>query len=214
MIAWNLSDKISILRGRNSRTAFTQTYSSATWRVGLVYNVNAYLTPYLSWTTGKDPPGTNNIFLVNAPEGHNALSSSHQVEAGIKSRTPNGMADFTLSIYDIKRSNLLVQTGQETQASASQTSKGVELTTDFKLTEYWTVSANAAYTDSVYTGFTDPSSGNSYTDVQPANIPRWTGNLWTSFRHVANLPLEIGGGVRYIGESARQHRQYPDSEQL
>ena len=186
-------------QGTELANGFTQTYSSATWRVGLVYNVNAYLTPYLSWTTGKDPPGTNNIFLVNAPEGHNALSSSHQVEAGIKSRTPNGMADFTLSIYDIKRSNLLVQTGQETQASASQTSKGVELTTDFKLTEYWTVSANAAYTDSVYTGFTDPASGSSFTDVQPANIPRWTGNLWTSFRHVANLPLEIGGGVRYIG---------------
>jgi iron complex outermembrane receptor protein len=157
------------------------------------------VTPYVSWTTGKDPPGTNNIFLVNAPEGKFALSSSHQIEAGVKARTPGGLADMTFALYDIKKSNMLVQTSTETQANASQTSKGIELTTNFKPTRDWTVSANAAYTDSVYTAFTDPASGSSYTDVQPANIPRWTGNLWTSLRNVANLPLQIGGGVRYIG---------------
>jgi iron complex outermembrane receptor protein len=187
-------------QGQELANGFTQTYSSANWRVGLVYNVNDYLTPYVSWTTGKDPPGTNNIFLVNAPEGKFALSSSHQVEAGIKARTPGNMADVTFALYDIKKSNLLVQTGQESQANASQTSKGLELTTNFKPTQDWTVSANAAYTDSVYTAFTDPSSGASYTNVQPANIPRWTANLWTSLRNIGNVPLEIGGGMRYIGK--------------
>jgi iron complex outermembrane receptor protein len=186
-------------QGTELANGFTQAYSSANWRVGLVYNVNDYVTPYVSWTTGKDPPGTNNIFLVNAPEGKFALSSSHQIEAGVKARTPGGLADMTFALYDIKKSNMLVQTSTETQANASQTSKGIELTTNFKPTRDWTVSANAAYTDSVYTAFTDPASGSSYTDVQPANIPRWTGNLWTSLRNVANLPLEIGGGVRYIG---------------
>lgn len=186
-------------QGVELANGFTQTYTSTNWRVGLVYNVNDYVTPYLSWTTGKDPPGTNNIFLVNAPEGNFALSNSHQIEAGIKARTPDGSADVTAAIYDIKKSNLLVQTGQESLANASQTSKGVELTSSFKLTRTWTVSANAAYTDSVYTAFTDPSTGASYTDVQPANIPRWTANLWTSLRNLAGLPLEVGGGVRYIG---------------
>jgi iron complex outermembrane receptor protein len=186
-------------QGVELSNGFSQNYSSANWRVGFVYNVNDYVTPYVSWTTGKDPPGTNNIFLVNAPEGRFALSSSHQIEAGLKARTAGGSADMTLAVYDIKKSNLLVQTGQEAQANASQRSKGIELTTNFKLTQDWTVSANAAYTDSVYTAFTDPASGASYTDVQPANIPRWTANLWTSLRNIGNLPLEVGGGVRYIG---------------
>jgi iron complex outermembrane receptor protein len=186
-------------QGQEFANGFTQTYTSKNWRVGVVYNVNDYVTPYLSWTTGKDPPGSNNIFLVNKAEGNFALSDSRQVEAGVKARTPGGVADATFSVYDIKKSKLLVQVTQEAQASADQTSKGVELATNFKLTPDWTVSANGAYTDSVYTAFTDPSSGNSYTDVQPANIPRWTGNLWTSLRHVGGLPLEIGGGVRYIG---------------
>jgi iron complex outermembrane receptor protein len=184
--------------GLELKNSFTQNYTSNNWRVGVVYNITDYVTPYVSWTTGKDPPGTNNIFLVNAPEGTFALSSSHQIEAGIKGRTPGGIADVVLSVYDIKRSNLLVQTSQETQATADQTSKGIEVSGDVKILPNWTVSANASYTDSVYTAFTDPSTGSSYTDVQPANIPRFTGNLWTSVRHIGGLPLEIGGGVRYL----------------
>ena len=197
-------DRLDLIRqnyntqGVEMTNGFSEDYTSANWRVGVVYNVTDYLTPYISWTTGKDPPGTNNIFLVNAPEGTFALSSSHQIEAGVKARTPDGRADLILSVYDIKRSNLLVQTSEEDQATADQTSKGVELSTDFKVLPNWTVSANAAYTDSVYTAFTDPSTGANYTDVQPANIPRVTANVWTSFKRVAGLPLEIGGGVRYI----------------
>ena len=201
-------DRLDLIRqnfntqGVELKNGFNQDYSSANWRVGVVYNVTDYITPYISWTTGKDPPGTNNIFLVNAPEGNFALSNSHQLEVGVKARAPDGRADLTLSVYDIKKSNLLVQTTEEgeseDQATADQTSKGVELSTNFKVLPNWTVSANAAYTDSVYTQFSDPSTGNSYNDVQPANIPRVTANLWTSFKRVAGLPVEIGGGVRYI----------------
>ncbi len=205
LVAGSRYDRLELTRqnfntqGVQLANGFDQTYTSVNWRLGLIYNLTQYLTPYLAWTTGKDPPGTNNIFLVNAPEGRFALSSSEEVEAGVKARTAEGRSDLTLSIYDIKKKNLLVQVTQQQQATASQTSKGVELSTDFKLTPHWTVSGNAAYTDSVYTAFSDPSSGNTYSNVQPANIPRWTANVWSSVRNVANLPLEIGAGVRYIG---------------
>ena len=185
--------------GRELANSFSQTYASTNWRVGLVYNMTDYVTPYLSWMTGKDPPGTNNIFLVNAPEGHFALSSSTQFEGGVKARTPENRGDLTFSVFDIKKSNMLVQVSQEAQATASQTSKGAELSTDYKVTPSWTISANAAYTHSRYTAFTDPISGSTYSNVEPADIPRWTGNLWTSVRQVGGVPLELGGGVRYIG---------------
>jgi iron complex outermembrane receptor protein len=178
---------------------FSENYTSTNWRAGLVYNVTPYLTPYISYTTGKDPPGTNNIFLVNAPEGLYALSSSRQVEAGVKTASPDHRGDLTASVYDIKKSNMLVQVSQEAQATASQSSKGAELSADYKVTPSWTVSGNTAYTDSRYTGFTDPISGSTYSNVLPADIPRWTGNLWTSVRRLGGVPLELGGGVRYIG---------------
>ncbi len=198
-------DRLDLIRqnfntqGVELKNGFSESYTSTNWRVGLVYNVTPYLTPYISYTTGKDPPGTNNIFLVNAPEGLYALSSSRQVEAGVKAASPDHRGDLTASVYDIKKSNMLVQVSQEAQATASQSSKGAEISADYKVTPTWTVSANTAYTDSRYTGFTDPISGSTYSNVQPADIPRWTGNLWTSIRQLGGVPLELGGGVRYIG---------------
>lgn len=174
-------------------TSFQQTYTSSTWRVGLVYRLTDNLSPYLSWTTGKDPPGTNNIFLVNAAEGRNALSESSQIEAGIKGNTTDDRADFTLAAYHIERKKMLVQTGIETLTNGGQRSQGLEATSNFKVTPHWTVSANASYTDSEYRNF-DVNTGN-----QPADIPKWTANVWTGLRDIGGLPLEIGGGVRYIG---------------
>ena len=79
-------------------------------------------------------------------------------------------------------------------SNGGQRSRGVEATSNFKVTSHWTVSANAAYTDSAYEDF-GVDTGN-----QPADIPKWTANLWTSVRDIGGLPLEIGGGVRYIGD--------------
>jgi iron complex outermembrane recepter protein len=178
---------------------FKETYSSTNWRVGLVYNLGDFVTPYVSWTTGKDPPGTNDLFLVNAPEGQFALSDSNQVEAGVKARSESGLVDMTLSLYSIQKKNMLIQTTQETLTNGSETSKGAEFSTNFKISKNWTVSANTAYTNTTYSAFTDPASGNNYFGNQPVDIPRWTGNLWTSVRDIAKLPLELGGGIRYIG---------------
>lgn len=184
--------------------SFEQTYESSTWRVGLVLRPNDYVTPYVAWTTGKDPPGTNNIFLVNAPEGRSALSSSQQVEVGVKANTPSKNADMTLAIYDITRENILSLdpvTGS-VAGNGEQKSRGVEATGNIAVTKQWTVSANAAYTDSYYGHYFDTITGSTQDakDNQPSNIPKWTANLWTSVRNVFDTPLEVGGGVRHIGK--------------
>ena len=178
--------------GQEMTNGFTQDYTSANWRVGLVYDVNKYVTPYLSWTTGKDPPGTNNIFLVNAPEGQFALSSSRQVEVGIKARTPrwHGGRD-RLGYMTSRNRTCWCRPAKKLQATASQTSKGVELTGSLKLTRTWTVEVLMPRTPirSLYL-FSDPLTGSTFSYVQPANIPRWTANAWTSVRNIASLLLE------------------------
>lgn len=35
---------------------------------------------------------------------------------------------------------------------------------------------------------------------RPANVPRVTANLWNRFTGVGGLPLELGAGIRYIGD--------------
>ena len=183
----------------NANTSFSRNYRSGTWRAGLVYDITPNLTPYISYSTGADPPSANNIFLVNANNNF-GLSRSWQAEAGLKGKTPSGMADFTVSVYDIQRKNILTETSVDTLTNiGGQTSKGVELTTNFKLTDDWTVSANGAYTNSRFGTFIDPNTGLNDAGNQPADIPRWTANVWTSVRNIGGIPLEAGGGMRYIG---------------
>jgi iron complex outermembrane receptor protein len=180
-------------------TSFTKAYEASNWRVGAVYRLTDSTAAYASWTTGADPVGSD-IILVNSNENF-SLSRSRQAEVGIKARSSDGRADGTLAIYSIDRKNILTQQTIDTVSNiGDQKSRGIELSGDIKVTSIWNVSGNAAYTDAYYGLFVDPNTGVNATGHQPADIPRWTANLWTSVRNVGNLPLELGGGVRYIGK--------------
>lgn len=180
-------------------TSFSRTYKPSTWRAGLVYNVNAYVTPYVSYTTGEDPVGSD-IFIVNAGENF-ALSSSKQFEAGIKASLPSNRASITAALFDIKRKNILTQIAVDTVSNVgAQTSKGLEVSGDVQVTAQWSINANVAYTKAKYQDFVDPTYGIDASGRTPPNVPDWIANIWTSVTEVGGLPLELGGGLRYVGQ--------------
>lgn len=180
-------------------TSFERSFSPNTWRVGLVYDVNQYVTPYLSFTTAKDPAGSD-VFIVNAGQAFD-LSSSRQWEAGVKASLPDGRASLTAAIYDIKRENILTQVAIDTVSNiGSQTSKGVEVSGDMQVTPQWNISANGAYTNAKYGEFVDPDWGVAASGNRPPNVPKWVANVFTSVADVGGLPLEVGGGLRYVGK--------------
>ncbi|SFF83069.1 iron complex outermembrane recepter protein [Novosphingobium sp. CF614] len=183
----------------NAGSSFKRTYKLFNWRAGLVYDLAPMVTAYVSYSTGKDPVGSN-IFLVNASQNF-GLSSSHQVESGLKADLMDGRGSLTLSAYDIKRKNILTLVGTDTLSNVgSQTSKGVELSGQFKVTNDWTLIASGTYVDAEYGDFVDPNYGIAATGNTPPNVPAWVGNVWTSYRNVGGLPLEMGGGVKYVGK--------------
>ncbi len=182
-------------------SSFKGTYEPATFRVGLVYDVNKYVTPYVSYTTGQDPAGSN-IFLVNS---NFKLSSSDQIEIGVKANLPDNRAEMTLAVYDINRHNVLTTNGLDNAVPVgSESSKGVEVSGEARITDQWHVSANLAYDDAHYGSFAfvDAVTGNfvNANGNQLPNAPKWESNIWTSYSQVAGLPLEIGGGLRYVGD--------------
>jgi iron complex outermembrane receptor protein len=180
-------------------SSFKRTYRPATYRAGLVWDATQYVTPYLSFTTGQDPVGSN-IFLVNADQDFK-LGKSRQIEAGVKIGAPDNRADLTLALFDIKRDNVLTQTGPSTVANVgSESSKGFEASGDIRLTDHWTVNGNLAYTDAKYDVFVDPNSGLNASGNPLPNTPKVLANAWMSYTQVAGLPLELGGGVRYSGK--------------
>ena len=189
-------------------------YDPFTYRVGLVYDLNRYVTPYLSFTTGQDPVSSD-IFIVNRSQNY-SLSRSKQVEAGVKASAPDDRADVTLAVYDIERRNVLTTNGQDVAVTAgSEYSKGVEVSGDVRLTTDLTINANAAYNRATFGkfSFTDAVTGafvNANGNEMP-NAPEWDANVWASCTHVLGLPLELGGGVQYVGD---REGDFGDTERL
>ncbi|MGC1271585.1 MAG: TonB-dependent receptor [Croceibacterium sp.] len=195
---WLTRENYNVNGTFNAGSSFERTHKPFSWRAGLVYELSGAVSTYASYSTGKDPVG-NNIFLVNAGENF-GLSSSRQYEAGVKAELPGRRGSLTAAVYDIKRDNILTLVGVDTLSNiGSQSSRGFEVSGQFRVTPDWSLIGSAAYVDAEYGDFVDPNFGINATGNTPANVPRWVGNVWTSLRHVAGLPLEIGGGVKYVG---------------
>jgi iron complex outermembrane receptor protein len=182
----------------NTATSFRRTYKLFNWRAGLTYDLTPGVTAYFSYATGKDPVGSN-IFLANASENF-AMSSARQFEAGIKADVMGGRGSVTFAAYDIKRLNIETQTALDTLTNiGEQKSRGIEFSGQFKVTPTWTLTGSMTYTAAKYENFIDPNYGVDASGNRPANVPDWTANVWTIFRNVGGLPLELGGGVKYVG---------------
>jgi iron complex outermembrane recepter protein len=178
---------------------FSNTYYPINYRAGLVYAAKSYLTVYGQLATGQDPPG-DNIFLVNANENFR-LSSSREVEVGLKSLLPEGRGEMTLALFNIERKNILSQTGQDLVSNVgNQKSRGSEFSMLLRPTDRASINFNAAYVDAKYGTFIDSSTGLDDSGNHPADVPALTTNLWANFRRVGSLALEVGGGWRFVGE--------------
>jgi iron complex outermembrane receptor protein len=196
---WLTRENFNLDGSFNAATSFKRTHKPFNWRAGLVYDLTPNVTGYVSYSTGKDPVG-NNIFLVNASENF-GLSSSRQYEAGLKADLMGGRGSLTAAVYDIKRDDILTLVGTDTLSNiGSQSSRGFEVSGQFKVTNRWTVIASGAYVDAEYGEFVDPNYGIDATGNVPANVPEFVGNFWSSLREVGGLPLEIGGGIKYVGK--------------
>lgn len=198
----------------NPATSFKRIYDPFTYRVGLVYDINKHITPYLSLTTGQDPVSSN-IFIVNS-SGNYSLSRSKQVEVGVKVGAPGDRADVTFAVYDIERRNVLTTKGEDVAVTiGSEYSKGAEISSDLRVTNDFMINANASYDKATFGkfNFTDAVTGNAVNAnrLELPDAPQWVANIWGSYTHVAGLPLELGGGVQYVGDRAGD---YGNTERL
>lgn len=188
----------------NAGSSFSRTFQPITYRVGLVYNINSYITPYFSYTTGQDPVGSN-IFIVNAGEDF-SLGKSRQYEVGVKANAPENRASMTFALYDIRRNNVLQAISPDVAVPVgSESSRGAELTTDVKATDHMTISANLAYTDAKYKNFSFVDGAGNVVNASGhriPNSPKWLANLWASYTEILGLPIDVGGGMRYVGARA------------
>lgn len=181
-----------------SGPSFEDKYDNASWRIGAVYELAPQLVAYGQLSTGQSPASGGDFFLVDESTNFE-LTDVMQWEIGLKARLADGRAEVTAAYYDIVQKNIVTQISQtELSNVGQQESRGLELAGSAEITQSWSLSANVAYTDAEYVNFVDPSVGIDASGNRPPNVAPWTANLWTSIG-ISGLPLEVGGGLRYVG---------------
>lgn len=172
--------------------------SKSSGRVGLIYNFDNGLAPYVSYATSYNPiVGINySTTQLYTPE------TGQQTEVGVKFK-PNGIdAQFGVALFDLKRQNVLTTDASNALLSVQTgevTSRGLELEALANLAPGFKVSG--AFT--TYDIFVSKDGDASAIGKRPTNTPRQFTSAWAdyTFQSGALAGFGFGGGARYVGPS-------------
>ncbi len=181
--------------GVDEGSGFSRTYDWWSWRLGFVYDVTENIALYGQYSDAVDPIGSN-IFLVSSNNDFD-LTSAEQWEIGLKASLGGG-TEMTLAWFDITRDDILQRFSVDNVANiGGQDARGIEFALTGNLNDQWRVGVNAGYTDAEF-----QRSANNVVNAgnTPPNVPERTANAWTSVSNVGGLPLELGGGWRFIDD--------------
>ncbi|WBU65307.1 TonB-dependent siderophore receptor [Paracoccus aerodenitrificans] len=163
-----------------------------TGRAGLSYVFANGLMPYLSYATSFDPQTG-----LNENEDPLKPTKGYQWEAGVKYQPTSFDGLITASVYDLRQTNVNQYAGRNDAGNllyyqvGEVKSRGLELEATAELNAAWKIRASYAYNDTEQQGGTNTG--------QPMwNAPRHSANLWVDYDFANGL--ELGGGLRYIGE--------------
>jgi iron complex outermembrane receptor protein len=169
---------------------------------GLVFHPVSDLSLYASYCEGFKPQAPGN---VDANDNSNfSPETASQVEVGLKADAFNHKLTGGVSVYDIKKKNVLTAAGGNAPSgnpianlSGLQESKGVEVNVAYQPLPHWQVQVGYTYIDA--------RVKTSATVILPGalldNTPHNAGNLWTryNFPHGRFKGLGFGYGFIYAG---------------
>ncbi|KML43880.1 TonB-dependent receptor [Burkholderia cepacia] len=189
---------------RTAGTQKQQDVSAFSGRVGLTYEGDAGLSPYVSYSTSFDPVIGVRLYGGGLPKP----TRGTQMEAGLRWQPPGRNLMLNAAVYQINQTNVVTPTPvnlDPTGTSSVQTgevrSRGIELSAVGKLTRELSIVASYVYQD-VKNVKANDASLNHWPVAVP--LPRQMASLWAdwTWRTGPLSGLGIGGGVRYQSASA------------
>ncbi|MBR7993559.1 TonB-dependent siderophore receptor [Burkholderia cenocepacia] len=191
----------------DDRAAGTSTKADVTaftGRVGLTYQGDYGLSPYISYATSFNPLIGVNLVGGGLPQP----TRGKQIEAGLRWQPPGKILMLNAAIYQINQTNVLTSalpsqdpTGTKSVQTGEVRSRGIELSATGKVTRNLSVIASYVYQDVKNVQANDVSLNNWPVDIPR---PRQMASLWTDWTWYTG-PLAgfgLGGGIRYQSASA------------
>jgi len=167
--------------------------SGTSWRLGGVFKPNDNTSLYAQYSTAVDSIQG----LISSSNPDLDLAEGEQFEVGVKQQFLDGRLQYTLSLFDIVKKDLVSSDpGGVQRQIGEQSARGVEFELFWLPLESLSVDFNVALTEPEYEEFV--SGSNDYSGNTPRNVPEETANLWLTWQ--ATGAWSVAGGVRYVGE--------------
>lgn len=172
--------------------------SEFSYRIGALYEFASGFSPFLSYATSFEPKAGVDSKFGQPYEPETAV----QVEAGVKYQAPDYSKSFTLSAFEITKSNMVVTNPasanyQDDIQVGEVRVRGAEFEGRWYINDNWDVTGSYTYTDMEVT----KDSANGLQGTTPIYVPEQTASLWSNYR-IYSGPLagsRISGGARYVG---------------
>ncbi|WP_175816882.1 TonB-dependent siderophore receptor [Burkholderia diffusa] len=190
--------------GRTVGTHSRQDDSAFSGRVGLAYQGDAGLSPYVSYSTSFDPVIGVRIYGGGLPKP----TRGTQTEAGLRWQPRGKNLMLSAAVYRIDQTNVVTPapanldpTGTTSVQTGKVRSRGIELSALGKVTRELSIVASYMYQDVKNVQANDASLNNWPVSVP---LPRQMASMWADWTwHAGALSgLGIGAGVRYQSASA------------
>lgn len=181
--------------------AFSKRYANVGWRLGTVYDLTADTAVYAQYSEAADPVGA--LLMLSPANADFKMTQGRQVEVGVKSNFWDDRGALTLSVYHIRKNNLIsrdpINPSQSVQVG-ERSSRGVEASIELAVARHWRVQANATVLQARYDDFNESSGGRavSRSGNVPPNVPQRLANVWVSWDFLPNWTAM--GGLRYVGK--------------
>ncbi|WP_404482445.1 TonB-dependent siderophore receptor [Novosphingobium sp. BL-52-GroH] len=172
-----------------------------TGRVGLIYQFENGLAPYVSYSTSFQPSSG-----VDFSGNSFKPTTGRQWEGGLKYQPLGFNGLFTASLFEITQRNVTttdpVNSGYSIQEGEVR-SRGFEFEGKANLLHGLNLMAAYSYTDAIVTEDNANASGISKVGSRMASVPHHQASAWLDHAFDRGFAdgLKLGGGVRYIGSS-------------
>jgi iron complex outermembrane receptor protein len=192
------------LADHEARTQTKQDVSAFSGRVGLTYQGDYGLSPYVGYSTSFNPVIGVKMFGGGLPEP----TRGRQIEAGLRWQPARKNLMLSAAVYQINQTNVVTPaptnldpTGTSSVQTGEVRSRGIELSAVGNVTRELSIIASYIYQDVKNVKANDASLNNWPVDIPR---PRQMASLWTDWTwHAGALAgFGIGGGIRYQSASA------------
>lgn len=175
-----------------------------TGRLGLIYNFDNGIAPYISYAQSFEPQsGTDaNNKAFDPLEGE-------QYEIGVKYKPPGANTLYSVAAFDTRRNNMLTSipgcVGSRCQEQTGELrTQGLELEARSEFARGLSLIANYSYIANEYTKDNATATRPSLEGTTPYGIPKHQASVWARYQLQGGplAGLGVAAGARYLGTSS------------